>query len=83
MSRLIYASKKIQILVEHGDLSYWVDSDPSRLLEDLHSYSKLVFLCDSNTRPYADELSQNFQNIIIEEIPAGEDSAFSTIRKKL
>ncbi|MEE2923956.1 MAG: 3-dehydroquinate synthase family protein [bacterium] len=66
--------RRLQILVEHGDLSYWVDSDPSRLLEDLHSYSKLVFLCDSNTRPYADELSQNFQNIIIEEIPAGEDS---------
>ena len=66
--------KKLQILVEHDDLAYWVDSDASRLLEDLHSYSKLVFLCDTNTRLYADELSSKFHNFIIEEIPAGEDS---------
>ena len=65
---------KLQILVEHDDLEYWVDSDASRLLEGLRSYSKLVFLCDSNTRIYADELSSNFHNFTIEEIPAGEDS---------
>lgn len=64
----------LQILVEHDDLDYWVDSDASKLLEDLSSYSKLVFLCDSNTRFYANEFSRNFQSFIIEEIPAGESS---------
>ncbi len=66
--------KELRILVEHDDLSYWVNSDIYGLLEDLQSYSKLVFLCDSNTRPYAVDLSQNFKEVIVEEIPAGEGS---------
>ena len=66
--------KKLQILVEHDDLNYCVNSDSTKFLSDLHSYPKLVFICDSNTRIYADELSSKFHNFIIEEIPVGEAS---------
>ncbi len=67
-------TKELQILVEHNDLSYWVDSNSNRLIKDLQSYPRVVLICDLNTRPYADQLSENFENFIVQEIPEGEIS---------
>tara|TARA_Y100000589_G_scaffold212531_1_gene200301 strand:- start:13798 stop:14847 length:1050 start_codon:yes stop_codon:yes gene_type:complete len=75
-------AEKLKILVEHDDLSYWVDCDSSRLIKDLRSYSVVVLICDVNTRPYADKLSENIENFIVEEIPQGENSkSFSQLEK--
>lgn len=54
--------------------SYWIDQSKLALIEHLQTYSRVVFVCDSNTISYAQEMMLEVPNAIIEQIPVGESS---------